>query len=251
MSAKFQGRREGRIRDRTLGKCPGDRGPDDGCGVLEGRAVGSVIEQDGATAQLGGKIAIGRPEVPGKVDVGDTLAVAVEIEDEVALYGEPEQRLSELIGLSSRGPCGHRIEEGPANSQRIGFTVIGQGIAHVADHGGAQVRIPAVEIAITAQIETAQVVVEDAIGKTDGIGKGNDCELGVQASLPVSLLQPGEQAVEHQGSRELVGVQRRLEVEPGPCALLPESMHDEMAFAPRPRGHERNGLGAVRHRRAP
>ena len=76
----------------------------------------------------------------------------------------------------------------------------------------------AIEIAAAGEMEAAEMAAADHLGQADGIGIGNEGDVFLQPALGLGALEEAGQLMDHRHARLLIGMERRLEIGPGPPA---------------------------------
>ncbi len=156
---------------------------------LEGRAGGTVPQNDGLDAERSGAVLHGGPEPGGHVEIGHRLEIAVQVEHDVVAHGEAdEQVLQPEVGGRARGQLGQRTFVGASEEREV-----------------------AVEIGAGSQMEAALQFAEMVLGASHRIGCGHDGDVAEDAAFGFGGAQLRHQRVDGDDARQLAGVQRGLD----------------------------------------
>ncbi len=152
-----------------------------------------------------------RPHRGLGVQVHHGLAVAVQVQDDVGVDAQTQQRAAQALERAVFRQRGGALAQGGADQRDVVRRVAVQLAVDPLDDRVEQVGVVAVEVLAAGEIESALHRLKHALRQADRIGHRHQHDLAEDAPLGLEPGQAGAQVVGHQQPGNLVGVQRGLQ----------------------------------------
>ena len=223
--AQLDGGGEAGGRDRQVGEPSRKRPPRAAAGLVERVAPRDLGEEDRAGVELGREVGGVGPERGAEVEVQHRLVVGMEVEDDVGVMGEAEQRVAERGDLAGGSAA---VERGAHRRSDRRDVAAGVGpepaVEPLGDRRG-EVGIAAVEVARSVRLVAAAQVALACCARPIGLATGTSTASPRRSAAASST----GQLVQHQHSWQLVGMESGLQIRLRARARRPEAQHRHLA----------------------
>jgi len=143
--------------------------------------------------------------------VQHALAVAVQVQHDVGVDAQAQQRAAQAFERRARGQRLGELAQRLAHEGDVGVRIGPQPAIDAREHALVQVGVVAVEVLAAAQVEAAHRRLQHALREADRVGHGHQHDLADDAAFGLQRRQALAQVMGDQQAGDLVGVQRGLQ----------------------------------------
>ena len=177
--------------------------------------------------------------------MADRLEVAVQVEDDVGVDGESEERLAQGSVLAVRRQVRCRLAQRISDERHVPVRVGTVLRADPRGHGLGEVGPAAVEVGQEIEVVAARMAAHDRLTEPDRVRHRNDDDLAGDFPFRLRRLQQRTEQGERHDAGQLVAVEARLQIGLGPGARLTEGQN--LQAVPRARRRARQVDGPRAH----
>ena len=216
-------------------------------GLVERGRAEIVAQQHRRRADLGGQVLGARPEHVGGVDVHQRDVVAMQVEHEIGIVGEAHQLAPQLGILADRIDLIDGLAQRLAHDRDVGVRVFAELALHLGGETLGQIGPAAIEVDAAAEIVAAGEGGVDDLARADRIGDRHHDDLALDLAARGGVVEQADQVMRRQHARNLVGVERGLQIGLRPRARLAVAVRLHEALGARTHGIQIDALNDFAH----